>query len=305
MRNSIGSLVVLMAVSAFSSSAVAQVYYPEHLGVRSAEAKKAAAAAKPPAYVPHDLHGIWHISADGPNGGPPPPITLFMGGAPAPPMTPWAQNLFDHRVPAQNTLNTKTGEIGPGVMSVPECNKLSRLDNFPVASCRDPLGNCDPWGYPRGLEISPVEFIQTPVKIVQRFHFGFGTREIFTDGRKIPDDIDPRWYGWAVGQWEGDSLVVDSTGYDERSWLDKNGYPHSEDMKLHEVYRHPDAMTLEITMTLDDPKAYTKPWVGNKQVYKLQLPQDYTVMYEWYCVPSEEESFNEGVRNPDGGVVSK
>jgi hypothetical protein len=64
-------------------------------------------------------------------------------------------------------------------------------------------------------------------------------------------------------------------------------------------------MTLEITMTLDDLKAYTKPWVGNKETFKLELPKGFTVLYEWYCVPSEEESFNEGVRNPADGAVGK
>ena len=111
-------------------------------------------------------------------------------------------------------------------------------------------------------------------------------------GEHFPMTLDARWYGWAVGHWEGDSLIVDSTGYDERAWLDGNGDPHSEDMKLHEVFRHPDAMTLEITMTLDDPKAYTKPWVGATQTLKLALPKGLTVLYESYCVPSEIEKYD-------------
>ena len=85
-------------------------------------------------------------------------------------------------------------------MSVPDCLKLARTDTFAVASCRDPQGNCDPWGYPRSLDGAweSVEFIQTPVKILERFHFGLGNREVFTDGRKIPDDIDP---GGTDGRW--------------------------------------------------------------------------------------------------------
>jgi hypothetical protein len=147
--------------------------------------------------------------------------------------------------------------------------------------------------------------VQTPGKIVQIFENGRRLREIWTDGRKLPADLDPRWYGWAVGHWEGDTLVVDSTGYDERTWLDGAGYPHSEGMHLQERYSHPDAMTLEITMTLDDPKAYAKPWVGRKQTYRLLLPKGLMVLDEIFCVPSEEQSFNEGVRNPAAGVASK
>jgi hypothetical protein len=76
-------------------------------------------------------------------------------------------------------------------------------------------------------------------------------------------------------------------------------------MHLQERFHHPDAMTLEITMTLDDPKAYTKPWAGGKEMYHLQLPKGLTVLEEAYCVPSEEESFNQGVRDPAGKGISK
>ena len=97
---------------------------------------------------------------------------------------------------------------------------------------------------------------------------------------------------------------MDSNGYDASAWLDGNGFPHSEDMKLHEVYRHPDATTLEIAMTLDDPKTYTKPSVGNKKTFKLELRKGFTVLYEEYCVPSEEQTFNQGVRYPAGGDLA-
>ena len=69
-------------------------------------------------------------------------------------------------------------------------------------------------------------------------------------------------------------------------------------MNLNEVYRHPDAMTVEITMTLDDPKTYTKPWVGGKQTFKLELPKGLTVRYESFCGPSEIESYNQGIGDP-------
>jgi hypothetical protein len=72
-------------------------------------------------------------------------------------------------------------------------------------------------------------------------------------------------------------------------------------MKLHEVYHRVDATSLELVMTIDDPKIYTKTWVGNKQMFKLELPADKTVLYEELCVPSEEQEFNRGVRNPAGG----
>jgi hypothetical protein len=280
MRNRIASLVVLVtAVMVFSSPAVAQVYYATSgSGFRSPAAKKAAAeaAAKPLPYDPRDVSGIWYIAPGNRRGG------QIMGGTPAPAMTAWGQALYDARKPATGSPRA-----------------------VPPAQANDPLGNCDPEGYPRSLGPGPVEFVQVPGKILQRFHFGERFREIYTDGRKLDtEDLDPRWYGWAVGHWDGNTLVVDSTGYDERAWLNDDGRPHSEGMKLHEVYSHPDALTLEVTMTLDDPKAYTKLWVGAKQTYKLELPKGLTVLYEWFCVPSEEESFNFGVRNPAGGDLA-
>jgi hypothetical protein len=286
MRNRTTKLVIFLAGALlFSLPAAAQVYYPGSVGQ-----KKAAEGAKVPKYDAHDLSGIWRASGPGV----PPPkdprigdahATPLMGGAPPPPMTPWAQEIFNSRKPS-------AAESWQSRRVVP-------------ALGNDPLGNCDPLGYPRNL-FGSAEFVQTPTQLVQIFDQGHAIRQIWTDGRKLQqdDELDPRWYGWATARWEGDSLIVDSFGYDDRTWLDGNGWPHSDQMKLHEVYRHPDATTLEITMTIEDPQAYTKTWVGNKQTYKLVLPKEQTVLYEYYCVPSEEQSFNQGVRNPAGGDLA-
>jgi hypothetical protein len=293
MRNRIGSFIVLFAAAAiFSSPAMAQFYYPDGKPTDAQKAAATASAAKL-TYDPHDLSGVWR-GAGGPRDPNAPKQTdprigdaftsPLLGGAPAPPLTPAGQKEFDARKPSAAEA-WQSRRVAPA------------LGN-------DPLGNCDPLGYPRSLGRGPVEFIQTPTKILEIFDGvgdGMRYREIWTDGRTLPPDLDPRWYGWNLGHWEGNNLIVDSTNYDDRSWLDGNGWPHSEDMKLHEVYSHPDLMTLEITMTINDPATYTKPWVGNKQTFKLALPKGSTILYEEYCVPSEEQSFNFGVRNPAGG----
>jgi hypothetical protein len=274
------SMIFLVAALAFSLPAVAQVYFPPAAGGQSAEQKAAAAAAPKPAYDPHDLTGVWLSGGANPGGR---PTNTLMGGAPAPPMTAWGQAQFNGNKPSEPYADASR--------------------KVPPALGNDPLGNCDPLGYPRNL--GTFEILQTPTKVVQIFQEGLRFREIWTDGRKIPNDVDPRWYGWAVGHWQADGLVVDSQGYDGRTWLDGNGWPHSEDMKLHEVFRHADATSLDITMTLDDPKAYTKPWVGSPRAFHMLLPKDRTELDEVYCVPSEEQSFNDTVRNPAGGIVSK
>jgi hypothetical protein len=271
------SIVLVAVVLMLSSLAFGQefeIYGPSAQGQRTPKSREAAAKATPPAYTPHDLSGLWW----GPRNSP-------LMGNPLPSMTAWGKAQYETHHPSR----------GPRAV-VP-------------ALTDDPMAHCDPLGYPRNLYIDTrsYEFIQLPNKIVQIFEWAHASREIYTDGRKLPntDDADPLWYGYAVGKWDGDSFVVDSTDYDTRAWIDSEGDPRSESGVLHEVYKHPDAMTLELTMTYTDPKAYTAPWVGGKQTYHLQLPKGIAMIKEEYCVPDEEMSFNEGVRNPAGGVISK
>ena len=83
-------------------------------------------------------------------------------------------------------------------------------------------------------------------------------RTVWTDGRQLPKDPDPRWYGYSVGKWEDDyTFVVNSNGTDERTWLDNAGNPHSNEMKVEERYHRVNMNTMELTVTIDDPKAYT------------------------------------------------
>src|SRR5439155_23046960 len=91
----------------------------------------------------------------------------------------------------------------------------------------------------------------------------------------LPKDADElKWLGYSVGKWDGDTFVVDSTGFDERTWLDHFGNPRSDQMILQERYHRVDRDTLELTMTLTDPKVYTKPWVSEKKTFRLvQLVQ--------------------------------
>jgi hypothetical protein len=272
----IGIAYGLAATLLFSSAAFAQVYGPSTEGRRSPADMKAAAAAPKPAYDPHDLSGVWWGAV-----GRTPTTGTILQGNPIPPLTPYGQKLLDANKPSQ----------GPRRV-------MPALGN-------DPLGYCDPLGYPRNLfqNRRPFQFIQTPHEVLQLFEWNFAVRQIFTDGRKIPPDADPRWFGYAVGHWDGNTFVVDSTDYIDKTWLDGFGDPHTEDMKLEERWVHPDAMTLQVTMTLTDPKIYTKPWVSAKPiVFDLQLPKGLTELREEYCVPSEEESFNEHTRDRAAGL---
>ena len=101
-----------------------------------------------------------------------------------------------------------------------------------------------------------------------------------------------------MGKWDGDTFVVNTIGFDERTWLDSLGYPHTEAMRFEERYRRVDLKTIELAMKLDDPALYTKPWVSDKMILKLQPQQD---IEEGYCVGSEWETFNERMRDPANG----
>jgi hypothetical protein len=163
----------------------------------------------------------------------------------------------------------------------------------------DPISKCDPLGYPRvtftlGFE-SEFEFIQASDgrRVLMHTQYHDNWRTIWTDGRPLPQNPPPAWNGYSVGKWEGDTFVIESTGYDDRTWLDHFGNPHSDQMHIEERWHRADPDTLELSLTITDPKIYAKPWVSDKKVFKLSKEE----MYEELCVPSEEENFNEKIRD--------
>ena len=172
----------------------------------------------------------------------------------------------------------------------------------------DPQGMCDPWGVPRMLNgqvagpHSTMEILQTPGRTFMFSEWHHEYRVVFTDGRKLPkaDEVEPKWNGYSVGQWEGDTFVVKSVGFDPRTWLDHNGYPHTDQMQLEERYRKLDADTLELTETIVDPEFYSKPFKSDRKLWKLIKNASQGWDEQIYCVPSEESKFNKLIR--DGGA---
>jgi hypothetical protein len=150
----------------------------------------------------------------------------------------------------------------------------------------NPTTQCQPGGVPfGGLLPFPNKFIQTPGVIVVLQEADGGVRQIFTDGRKHTPDPQPSWMGYSVGRWEGDSLVVDTVGFNDRGWLDGSGHPHSEALKVQERYRRRDFGHMDVQVTLDDPKMYTRPF-GIK--YTLDLVPDSDIG-EYVCAENEKD----------------
>jgi hypothetical protein len=132
----------------------------------------------------------------------------------------------------------------------------------------------------------PRKMIQTAGLIVIIYEANSGLRQIFTDGRPLPTDPEPWWYGYSVGKWDGDTLVVESTHFKDLGWLDVEGSTLTESGKIIERFRRPDFGHLEIEVTIDDPKAYTKPWTVT--VYQ-RLMLD-TELIEFVCGENDKDS---------------
>jgi hypothetical protein len=121
-------------------------------------------------------------------------------------------------------------------------------------------------------------------------------RPIWTDGRPLPTDADPTWYGYAIGHWEGDdTFVVQSTGFNEKTWLGPTGFPHSEEMRTTERYHRVDHDTILYDLTVTDPMAYTKPIVAPQRTMKLRPHEE---IEEQPCVWSQENEFAKRIREP-------
>jgi hypothetical protein len=124
----------------------------------------------------------------------------------------------------------------------------------------DPVNRCLPMGLPR-LSSFPEKIVQTPSEVIILDEGDIHTfRLIYLGGRPHPKELGPSWYGDSIGKWDGDTLVVDTIGFNDRTWLDAAGHPHSEQLHLTERYRRPDAANLELEVTVEDPGAYSKPF---------------------------------------------
>jgi hypothetical protein len=149
-----------------------------------------------------------------------------------------------------------------------------------------PGAHCLPRGLTNAGALFPYKLVQTPTLLVMLFEDDIPShRQVFLDGRGHPKDPNPRWMGYSSGHWEGDALVVETVGFDDRSWLTAQGHPHTDMMRVVERFRRPDLGHLEIEITIDDPGAYAKPWVI-KRASDLDAGDD---IGEYVCTEDEKD----------------
>jgi hypothetical protein len=225
-------------------------------------------------FNPRDFSGIWMLTRND-----------HSLGTPAPPLTPAGMKAKAGRNP------DRAGQFGNA-----------------------PWYACNPMGFPRLLnDDEPMELVMLPNRVLQFFQWEHRTRFLWTDGRALPsgenlDNLGPAWYGHSVGTWNGNTLVVNTVGLDDRAWLDNDGNPKSFNARIEETWRRLDSNTLEMQLTLHDPEYYTAPYVGNKKIYK-RVPDDRMTYFGWYglyagitegiCAPMNEvEGYNKGFRDP-------
>ena len=259
-----------------AGTSVGEVSRTEPLFVNGVQLSLAGAVPEPTETVPvpqdvpfdpRDLSGVW-LSSGGPR-------RSVAGEEPAS-MTPEGQAKYDAQLPS----------YGPRAI--------------PPALGNDPAWDCNPEGVTRMLlSIRPFEFIQGSDKLIQLFERGRAWRDVWVDGREIPTGRDPRWLGYSTGLWQGDTLVVETTGFDDRTWLDSYANPHSDALRLVERWRRTAYDTLELDMVIHDPKIYTSPVVVETKIFTLVANRE---IQEVFCAPADEGSFNERIRDPAGGL---
>jgi len=190
-----------------------------------------------------DLSGIW--SADSPRWN----ENLAPEGTDAP-MLPAAAELYKHRV---------------------ETMGWNRPETY-----------CMPHGVPDAMTVQmlPFKILQMPGEVVLLFEEFHKYRQIHTDGRQLPVNPEPAWYGFSIGRWEGDTLVVETAGFREGSWLDNSGHPHSDALRTTERFRRLNFGHMEVDVTIEDPKVYSRPWKSDTMRFSLQAD---TELLEHLC----------------------
>jgi hypothetical protein len=123
-----------------------------------------------------------------------------------------------------------------------------------------PSEHCLPHGIPDAMSVGNFKLVQNPGLTLILYEEFNHYRQIFTDGRPFPKNLSPAWFGSSIGKWEGDALVVETRGFNDQSWLDDYGHPHSEALHTTERYQRRDLAHMDVQITIEDPKAYAKPW---------------------------------------------
>lgn len=262
-----GVKVTLLALTGMLVPAYAQWAHPDPRTPRTHDGKPILTAPAPRLNGKPDLSGVWQA---------PPPISAGEGlgiQGDASDIGDIHRNVFYEIKPAEEPLK-------------PEAIAL-------VAKRREaprPQALCLPMGAPSFMMVRAFKILQTPQELIMIGETPDPPRQIYTDGRSLPKDPDPTWLGSSAGKWEGDTLVVQTTGFKEEGWLDNAGHPRSESMLITERYHRRDFGHIDLEIRYEDPKYYTRPF-ANK--ITLHLLPDSDVL-EYVCTENEKDQQHAG-----------
>ena len=183
-------------------------------------------------------------------------------------------------------LANLAADFKPGEFPIqPWAEALTKERMTGIHASEESNANCLPQGIPRiDATPNPFKIVQEPDLVVILYEAFGQFRQIYLDGRSLPKDANPTWLGYSIGRWEGDTLVVESTGFNGKTWLDQTGHPTTEALRVTERYHRRDFGHLDIQVTINDPKAYTKPWTVTEP---MQLLPD-TDLIEFVCNENEK-----------------
>jgi hypothetical protein len=280
MRHATFALIVAAALAATAPLTAQWVTYPTPGVPRRADGKVDMAAPAPRlATGKPDLSGLW-MTADpnrGAGRGTPPPVNV-------------PDEAGDQRnVTASRQMRDIGVDLPGGLPYQPWLIPIVK-ERTANEAIDDPHIRCLPDNFLRAYGLPHLlKFVHSPQLLVVLNEMNAGYRQVFTDGRPLPKDPNPSWQGYSSATWSGDTLVIDTIGLRNDSWIDWNGSVLTEAAKVREEIRRPDFGHLEITVTVDDPKAYTKPWTVT---LKQRIVVD-TDLIDEICL--ENEKFEEFV----------
>jgi hypothetical protein len=266
------SIVVLLILAALASAEAQWLQFRDPRIPRTRDGRPNLSAPTPRVNGRPDLSGLWQAERT--------PIREFVRvlGPQLLQLQPDVNDVTKHYINVFWDMKPDEWPIRPEAAALAQQRQRSGRD-FQSAYCL-------PSSLPASMMVLDFKMIQAPGEIVVLSGGGDPARQIHLDGRSLPKDPEPSWMGWSVGQWQGDTLVVESTGFNERAWLDGFGHPRSEAMRLTERYRRRDFGHMDVEVVIDDAKYYTRPF-GFKTTLTL-LPD--TELLEYVCTENEKDT---------------
>src|SRR4051812_4574878 len=266
----IGLIVVLLFTAALASVEAQWLNHRDPSIPRTPDGKPNLTAPAPRMSGKPDLSGLWEAERT--------PISEFVRvlGPGLPEIQPDLNEVTKHFINVFWDMKPAEWPVRPEVAAIVE--QRQKIDSQ--------TAYCLPAALPGTMVVLNFKFVQAPREIVVLPGNGDPPRQIHMDGRALPKNPEPSWMGSSVGRWDGDTLVVETTGFNERAWLDGFGHPRSETMRIIERYRRRDFGHMDVEMTFDDAKYYTRPF-GFKT--KMNLIPD-SELLEYVCPENEKDS---------------